>query len=147
MPNTFQRSALGARFNFELAARQVRLKVTGPITPAVHKQMGVDLDRIASGCLARSIVVDWSQALVALPWEVLRDAPKNLTPRNRHLPVAFIAPRGSEDLLQDYAAAQTAQGLWRASFVHDRPARLWAWAREADPEYSHLVALAQAPGR
>jgi hypothetical protein len=147
MPNTFQRTALGAKFNFELSARQVRLHVTGPITPAVHKQMAVDLDRIASGCLARSIVVDWSQALIALPWDALLDAPQNLSPKNRHLPVAFIAPRGSEVLLQAYAKAQTLRGLWRASFARPQPARLWAWSREADPEYSRLVALALAPGR
>jgi hypothetical protein len=147
MANTFQRTALGARFNFELAARQVRLNVTGPITPAVHKQMGIDLDRIASGCLARSIVVDWSQALIALPWDALLDAPQNLSARVRHLPVAFISPRGSEELLQAYSKAQTARGLWRASFARPQPARLWAWSREADPEYSRLVALALAPGR
>lgn len=134
MRNTFRRTVGGAVTEYEIASRQVRLKAWGLVTPAVLSQITADLDRIAAGWFARSIVIDWTSSILAVPWETLLASPGNLSQRVRHLPLAVVPPIGSEELLRAFAWEQAQRGLLRAAHSATEAAQAWAARHERAAE-------------
>ncbi len=131
MANTFRHYRGAAIFDIELASRQLILRVTGPLTAGVVVYIANDVDRIAKGMLARSIVLDYSRAAVAVSVEEMHAGPRILSPEIRSLPVALVPPAGLEELFREFAYEAAMSGLVRGVFpVESAPARAWALQKE-----------------
>jgi hypothetical protein len=124
--NTFRRLRGGLVCDYTLEKRQLRLRLSGPMTPGVMPQIANDLNRIGDGALTRSIVLDLRSAAVALTYEQLLEAPERLVPALRLQPVAIVCPPATTELFREYAWATAKLGLLRGVFPVQGPAEEWA---------------------
>jgi hypothetical protein len=131
MANTFRHRRGAAILNFELCRRQVRLAVSGPITPSVLVSIGRDLDRIGTQSLARSFVVDLRPSVVAVSYDQILAGPDNISPTIRALPLAVIPPAASVEVFHDFAWEMARLGLLRGTFADPARAQEWAGRKEA----------------
>lgn len=126
MSNTFRLCRGAAICDYDLTGRQVRLRMSGPMTPSVMRAVSQDLSRIGSRLLARSFYVDLRPAVLAVPYEMLLLAPGNMDPLMRILPMAIVPPTASVEVYREYAWVQAKAGLLRGVFAEPEGAALWA---------------------
>lgn len=142
MPNTFRLCRGAALCDYDVSGQQVRLTISGPITPSVLDALGPDLNRIGTRLLAKSIVVDLRPAVLAVSYELLVRTPYDLELPLRTLPVGIIPSAASAEVLREYAWTQAKLGLLRGVFRAPEPAAGWA-AQKAARRYSRIPEFAR----
>lgn len=131
MRNPFKRTRGSADCTFGFGLRQqVMLEVSGILTLESVVMVAADVERIAYGVQAKSIVIDLRNSLVALSYEELNCSPELLSPAIRNLPIALIAPSGASELLREHAWWAAQEGLLRGVFQEVREGHHWAHEKE-----------------
>jgi hypothetical protein len=132
MRNTFRHRRAAAIFGFDICSgRQVVVSVAGPVTPSVLRALGADVDRVASGVLAKSIVVDWTRAAIAVSYEELVASPATLSLPVRVLPIAIVPASGLRETFRELAWEHAKLGLVRGVFAAQDTAQDWAHRSES----------------
>lgn len=126
MTNAFERKHGAAIARYEFGpARHVRLTVRGPVTPSVLSALAVDLERIALGVLAQSILTDYSRAALAVTYEQMVQAPARYSLAMQALPIAIVTAIPVRELFSEYAWAMAKLGLLRGVFGAPDSADSW----------------------
>jgi hypothetical protein len=130
--HTFQRNHEAAQCEFGFGeSRQVIVRVTGVLTPTSAGLVAAQLDRIASGVLAKAVLVDLSKALVALSEEQLNATPQTLPYATRVLPIAILPPPGVMELFKEHSWHAAKLGLLRGAFAEPGQAQEWLGRKAA----------------
>jgi hypothetical protein len=128
MANSFRIRRGAAILHFTLDRRQLQLRVTGLLTPAFFDETVDDIDRVARGALVKSIVLDYSAAVLAISSQTLRDGRLRLSPRVRALPIALVPPAVSFGEFREIAYLAATDGLVRGVFPGEELAQAQDWA-------------------
>ncbi len=132
MRNTFTHKRGAARFDFEIApGRQVIVRVSGPVTPAVMAALAKDGERVALGVRAKSFVLNYERAAMALTYEQLLQMPYKVAEPLRVLPIAIVPPPALCEMYREFAWAMAKLGLVRGIFREDGPALEWAHRQQS----------------
>jgi hypothetical protein len=143
MPNTFRLLRGAAICTYDLTGRQVYMRLSGPLTPALMQPLAADLRRVCDRVLAKSFVVDLRASVLAIPYEDLIRETQYQDPILRALPRAIVPSPNSVELFRDYAWAVAKMGLLCGVFRERVPAQLWAAAKGETRLYSRTPVSAR----
>jgi hypothetical protein len=133
MASSFRLSRGAAVLHFTLDQRQLGLRVTGLLMRADYAALIADVNRVAAGALVKSVVLDYSAAIVTVPAEILRAGRMLLAPEVRALPIAVLPPMGGVVVFRELAYEAAMAGLVRGIFPGAaalEQAQAWALRKE-----------------